>query len=99
VFIENCRKNEPWALAVTTGSSVGSLDWYPAFFHGQYVDVTAVPAGVYDLVHRVNVEFALRESDYGNDASSIRIRLSWPHGRTSPPVAALLRRCPLRDRC
>jgi hypothetical protein len=99
VFTESCRKNEPGALAVTTGSSVGSLDWYPAFFHGQFVDVTAVPAGVYDLVHHVNVQFALRESDYGNDAASLRIRLSWPRGRTSPPAVAVLRRCPLRDRC
>jgi hypothetical protein len=99
VFVDNCRKNEPTALAVTTGSSVGSLDWYPAFFHGQYVDVTAVPAGVYDLVHHVNVQFALRESDYGNDASSLRIRVSWPHGRRAAPGVTVLRRCPLHDRC
>lgn len=99
VFVESCRKNEPRALNVTTGSSVGSLDWYPAFFHGQYVDVTGVPGGVYDLVHHVNVAFALRERSYANDAASLRIRLRWPQGRRSAPAVAILRRCPLRDRC
>jgi WD40-like Beta Propeller Repeat/Lysyl oxidase len=99
VFVDNCRKNEPRALSVTTGSSVGSLDWYPAFFHGQYVDVTGVPAGRYDLVHRVNVAWALREVSYANDAASLALRIAWPHGRSSPPAVAVLRRCPGRDRC
>jgi hypothetical protein len=99
VFVDSCRKNEPRALSVTTGSSVGSLDWYPAFFHGQYVDVTGVPPGRYDLVHRVNVAWALREVSYANDAASVGIRLAWPHGHSSPPAVTILRRCPGRDRC
>jgi hypothetical protein len=99
VFVESCRKNQPRALSVTTGSSVGSLDWYPAFFHGQYVDVTGVPPGRYDLVHRVNVDWALREVSYANNAASIAIRLAWPQGRSAPPTVTLLRRCPGRDRC
>ena len=81
------------------GSSVGSLDWYPAFFHGQYLDVTGVPAGRYDLVHRVNVRWGLRERSYANDAASIAIRLGWPRGRSAAPAVQLLRRCPGRDRC
>jgi Tol biopolymer transport system component len=99
VFVDSCRKNDPRALSVTTGSSIGSLDWYPAFFHGQYVDVTGVPAGRYVLVHRVNFRWSLREVSYGNNAASVAIRLSWPHGRSSPPAVQLLRRCPGRDRC
>jgi hypothetical protein len=99
VFVDNCRKNEPRALTATTGSSVGSLDWYPAFFHGQYLDITGVPSGRYDLVHRVNVRWGLRERSYANDAASVAIRLTWPRGRSSAPAVQLLRRCPGRDRC
>jgi hypothetical protein len=99
VFTANCAWNRPRALSVTTGSSVGSLDWYPAFFHGQYVDVTGVAAGVYDLVHHVNVQFELRERNYANDAASLRIRIAWPGGRREAPVVTTLRQCPGRDRC
>lgn len=38
---------------------------------GQYVDVTDVPPGRYRLVHRVNADRALRESDYTNNAASV----------------------------
>jgi hypothetical protein len=99
VYVDNCRKNQPRALAVTTGSSIGSIDWYPAFFHGQYVDITGIPAGRYDLVHRVNADFALRELRYGNDAATLAIRIAWPRGRSAAPSVAVLRRCPDRDRC
>ncbi|HEX2087209.1 MAG TPA: hypothetical protein VHF89_16120, partial [Solirubrobacteraceae bacterium] len=43
------------------------------------------PAGRYDLVHRVNTEGALLESDYGNNAACVGVRLSWPHGRRRLP--------------
>ena len=35
--------------ASTMGTSPGYTDRYPAFFHGQNVDITGVPAGIYDL--------------------------------------------------
>ena len=99
VFVDNCRKNQPRALSVTTGSSVGSLDWYPAFFHGQYVDISGVPDGRYTLVHRVNYRFALRESSYANNTASLGIRIAWPNGRRSAPTVAIVRRCPSSDAC
>jgi len=99
VFVASCRKNEPRALTVTTGSSVGSLDWYPAFFHGQYLDVTNIPAGRYALVHRVNYAFTLRELSYANNTASLGIRIAWPNGRRSAPAVTVVRRCPGRDTC
>ena len=51
----------------------------PAFFHGQQLDITKVPAGRYWLVHRANEDFHLRETSYGDNAASILIRLTW-HG-------------------
>jgi hypothetical protein len=84
------------ALAVTMGTSPGFTDRYPSFFHGQNVDITHVPAGIYDLVHRVNANLQLRELRYENDAASVRLRLSWIDGR---PVVKLLRSCPASTVC
>ena len=53
------------------GSSVGYTDRYPAFFHGQQLDITKVPAGRYWLVHRANEDFHLRERSYGDDTASL----------------------------
>jgi hypothetical protein len=99
VFVDNCQMHNLGALRVRQGTSPGFVDIYPAHFHGQNIDVTAVPAGVYLLVHRSNPLLALRESDYTNDAASLLIRLSWPDGPEDPPVVRALRRCLAGDRC
>ena len=56
------------------------------FFHGQNIDLTNVPAGTYDLMHRVNAEMRLHELRYDNDAASVRIRLMWRNGTPSVRV-------------
>ncbi|HEX3807356.1 MAG TPA: lysyl oxidase family protein, partial [Gaiellaceae bacterium] len=89
-FLGNCGQYDPQATHVVMGTTPGFTDRYPAFFHGQNVDITGVPAGVYDLVHRVNASMRLRELRYDNDAASVRIRLSWA-GRT--PRVTVLRSC------
>jgi hypothetical protein len=47
---------------------------YPAFYHGQNVNITHLPASVYDLVHRDNETMAIHELRFENDAASARIR-------------------------
>ena len=44
-FLGNCAQFDPKATAVEEGSSVGYTDRYPAFFHGQQLDITKVPRG------------------------------------------------------
>jgi TolB protein len=90
VFKSNCGQHEPDALAISEGTSVGYTDRYPAWFHGQNLDITRVPAGVYVLVHRTNPELALRELRYENNAASVRLRLERPNG--VPRVRVLARR-------
>ena len=97
-FLGNCDQYRPQAHAVEEGSSVGYTDRYPAFFHGQGLDVTKLKAGRYWLVHRANSDFHLRESHYGDDAASLLIRIAWPHGHGGPPRITTLRRC-RRERC
>jgi hypothetical protein len=99
VFHGNCRQFEPGALAVEQGTSVGYTDRYPAYFHGQNLDVTRVRAGIYVLVHRANGEMPLEELRYENNAASVRVRFSWPRGRGHQPAIRVLRSCPGSEWC
>jgi TolB protein len=97
-FLGDCGKGRPELRAVEQGSSVGYTDRYPAFFHGQDVDLTGVPDGVYVLVHRANPERRLHELRYDNNAASVRVRL----GRSTPgavPTVSVLQVCEGSERC
>jgi hypothetical protein len=96
VFLGDCEQYHPDATQVTMGTSPGFTDRYPAFFHGQNVDVTGVPAGVYDLTHRVNAAMQLHELRSENDAASVRLRLTWRNGT---PSVRVLRSCQASARC
>jgi hypothetical protein len=98
-FFGNCRQFEPRALSVEQGTSVGYTDRYPANFHGQNVELTKVPAGIYVLVHRANPTGRVREVTLANNAASARIRISWPLGRNRAPAVTVLRRCESSERC
>lgn len=99
VFHSNCKQYEPGALAVEQGTSVGYTDRYPAYFHGQNLDVTRVPAGTYVLVHRANGDLPLRELRYENNAASLLVRFSWPRGRGHQPAIRVLRTCADSEWC
>ena len=88
-----CQKGDPTALDVTEGISVGWADDYPAQLEGQFIDVTHVPAGRYQLVHRVNVDHSIHEQYYDDNVSSSLIELKWPHGRHAVPTAHLIAGC------
>jgi hypothetical protein len=95
-FFGNCAASNPGALSVEQGTSVGFTDLYPAHFHGQNLELRGVAAGVYTLVHRANPEQRLEEIDYGNNAASLRIRISW---RGRAPHVQTLRSCEGSARC
>jgi hypothetical protein len=99
VFNDYCQQGNPGALAVLQGTSVGYTDKYPSHFHGQNLDLTGVPAGNYLLVNRANPELLLRELRYENNASALRIRITWPSGRRRMPAVKVLATCPDSERC
>jgi Lysyl oxidase/WD40-like Beta Propeller Repeat len=99
VFTAFCNLHEPDATGVAGGTSIGFSDRYHSGLDGQNVDITHVPAGEYVLVHRTNTRLLVHELRYTNNAASVRIRLSWPHGRTRAPAVRVLRVCPDSDRC
>jgi hypothetical protein len=95
-YLGDCDQFHPEATRVLMGTTPGYTDRYPAFFHGQNIDITGVPNGIYILTHRVNASMQLRELRYDNDAASVRIRLTW---RAGYPVVRVLRRCPATASC
>ena len=98
-FVGDCAALTPEARRVDEGSSVGYTDRYPAFFHGQDIDIDGLAPGRYLLVHRANPEFKIRELRYSNNASSALIRISAPNPLTGAPSVTVIRRCPATDRC
>ena len=96
VFTGFCDLHEPGATGVEGGTSIGFSDRYHSGLDGQNVDITHVPAGEYVLAHRTNTRLLLKELRYTNNAASVRIRLSRPHGR---PTVRVLRVCADSDRC
>jgi hypothetical protein len=98
-FLGDCGKGRPELTAVEQGSSRGYTDRYPAFFHGQDIDITDLSAGLYVLVHRANPDRLLHELRYDNNAASVLFRLSRPKTRGALPAVTLVRRCEGSERC
>jgi len=101
-----CGHHQTSAQDVTMGISVGMGDDYRYQVDFQWLDLTTVPSGVYDVVNTVNQDRTLLERNYTNNSSSIAISVQWPGGArgapaviTAPPEVRLLRSCPGRDRC
>ncbi|HEX4679222.1 MAG TPA: lysyl oxidase family protein [Gaiellaceae bacterium] len=95
-FLGDCDQFHPEATHVLMGTTPGYTDRYPAFFHGQNIDITGVPNGIYVLTHRVNASMQLRELRYDNNAASVRVRFTWKAGY---PSVRVLRRCPATATC
>ena len=88
----DCAKNKRRAKRLLEGIAVGWGDIYIPAKEGQAVDLVGYTPGDYDLVHRVNVGRVLQETNYANDASSVRIRLTAPTTPGGLPGVAVLKK-------
>jgi hypothetical protein len=95
-YTSDCGVGMPALLGVSEGVSVGYGDDYAANLEGQFLPLTGLPDGQYELVHEVNVNRRIRELDYGNDAASTLIGLRW---RNRMPQVTVLRSCPGQPHC
>jgi hypothetical protein len=97
VWTQNCGKNQAALLQIRQGISPGYGDDYVPRLEGQFVDITDVAAGRYVLVHRVNPEHQLRESNYANNAASVLLEVRRPAG--GPPEVTILATCQETEHC
>jgi hypothetical protein len=94
VYRSECGKGDRRRLSLRQGISVGYGDIYRPNLEGQSFDITGLPEGEYVLSQHVNAEQSLLETDYANNAASIRIRLTWPLGEEGMPGMETIARCP-----
>ena len=95
-YTSRCGLGATGRLHLVEGISVGYGDDYPANLEGQSLPLTGLAAGRYLLIHRVNVQRRLHETAYGNNASSLLLRLRW---RAGVPRIRVLRGCPDTEHC
>ena len=86
---DHCGRSRPGALTIQEGLSPGYVDLYRANLEGQNIEVTGIKRGIYYLVHRVNADSSLCESNLSNNASATKIRL-WPKGYGVAPYLSIL---------
>jgi hypothetical protein len=94
VYRSECGKGERRRLTLRQGISIGYGDLYRPNLEGQSFDITGLPEGEYVLSEHVNADRRLLETDYANNAASIRIRLTWPLGEEGRPGVETIARCP-----
>jgi Lysyl oxidase len=95
----DCGRERPRARRVLEGIAVGWGDIYIPAKEGQYIDITGLAPGDYDLVHRVNAGRLLREASYANNASSLRIRVLPPPTPSDLPGVLVLETCETGTHC
>lgn len=66
------------------GIGVGCSDVYESDLACQWVDITDVPLGTYDLVVTLNTEQVIEELDYSNNSAAVRIEIRADSVRVLP---------------
>ena len=95
-FLGDCEQYHPEATHVLMGTTPGFTDRYPAFFHGQNIAVTGVPARhLRPRPPRERVD-ALARTALRQRHASVRIRLRWVAGA---PKVTVLRSCTATATC
>jgi hypothetical protein len=96
VYTSRCGLEQTQLLGIREGISVGYGDDYKANLEGQYLPLTGLADGRYLLVHRVNEDRRIRETDYRNNAAAVLLSVRW---RLGTPYLRVLANCPDSARC
>jgi glucose/arabinose dehydrogenase len=96
VYTSRCGLGQRGRTSIREGISVGFGDDYAAHLEHQDLPISGLDDGRYVLVHRVNTERRIHETDYTNDAASLLLDLRWRGGR---PSVRVVRSCPDSARC
>lgn len=71
-----CAMDDPQALTVKMGLSVGWGDVYPASINLQWIDITGVPNGRYKLRATANPKHLVTESSITNNSAWANVRIT-----------------------
>ena len=96
---DTCGLGQTGLLGLFAGISTGYGDEYAAHIEGQYIDITGLVPGRWNIVHRANANHRLVESDYSDNASSALVSIDWPRGTRAMPRVRVLKQCPESDTC
>jgi hypothetical protein len=96
-WTQECGRGQTERRRILEGISPGFGDDYVPLLEGQYIDVTGLAPGRYVLVHRVNSDRDIRESDYANNAASALLELV--QDSAGKPVVSVVRTCPDAPTC
>jgi Lysyl oxidase len=96
VYTSGCGLRNPGLRNVREGISVGYGDDYGAHLEYQDLPLQGLSDGRYVLVHRVNADHRLRESNYANNEASVLLDLRWRKGL---PLLRIVRTCPDSASC
>lgn len=90
-----CGNGKPRLMTLEEGISIGWANQHTWGRRGQRLEIskTTVPSGDYTLVHRVDPNGILTESDTTNNKASSVVRITWKPGRSTPIVRQLVS-CP-----
>lgn len=95
-FDGECGPKRPNARRVVIGLTPGYGDDYKPEVEGQFIDISRVRPGRYQLVHRTNERERIVEAGYANNAAAVLVELR-RSGRSMK--VRVLRRCPDSDTC
>jgi hypothetical protein len=96
-WTQECGRGQTERRRILEGISPGFGDDYVPLLEGQYIDVTGLAPGRYVLVHLVNPDRDIRESDYANNAASALVELV--RDSDGEPSVRVLRTCPDASTC
>jgi hypothetical protein len=90
---DTCGLGQTGLLGLFAGISTGYGDEYEAQLEGQYIDITGLPPGRWNIVHTANAGQRLLESDYSDNSASLLVSIDWPRGKREMPRVQVLKRC------
>src|SRR5581483_4565179 len=88
-----CGQNQPSALSMSESISPTDPhpdDVYDPAVDGQFIDITGIAAGTYDVVEWVNYDCRLQDTTPSDNTYAVKLSITYPNGTSKPPAVTLL---------
>ncbi len=88
-----CGQYEPDLLTMSESidpTKPNPDDIYGPAVDGQFIDITGIAAGTYDLVEWVNYDCRLQDTMPSDNTYAVKLSITYPSGTSNPPAVTLL---------